>query len=71
MPGCRRRSTGIDCVSTEREILRLHDIIENADRISRYIVDLDLPTFAADERTIDAVERCLQRITEAVIRANC
>lgn len=29
---------------------------------------MDLPTFAQDRRTVDAVERCLQRVTEAVIK---
>jgi len=55
-------------VSTEREALRLHDIIDNIDRIEGYVAGMDLPAFAADQRTIDAVERCLQRITEAVIK---
>jgi uncharacterized protein with HEPN domain len=55
-------------VSTEREALRLHDIIENIDRIESYVTGLDFARFAADTKTIDAVERCLQRVTEAVIK---
>jgi len=55
-------------VSTEREALRLHDIVENIDKIAGYLEGFDYDAFAADPRTIDAVERCLQRVTEAVIR---
>ena len=55
-------------MSTEREELRLGDIVENIDRIERHVAGLDLAAFAADERTVDAVERCLQRITEAVLK---
>ena len=55
-------------MSTEREALRLHDIIDNIDRIEGPIEDMDFAAFAADAKTVDAVERCLQRITEAVIK---
>jgi uncharacterized protein with HEPN domain len=55
-------------VSTDREALRLQDIIDNIDRIESYVAGMDRSAFAADQRTIDAVERCLQRITEAVIK---
>lgn len=68
MPACRPRSTGIACVSTEREALRLQDIIDNIDRIGRHVAGMDFAAFAADAKTVDAVERCLQRITEAVIK---
>lgn len=52
---------------TEREALRLRDIIEHIDRIEQYVAGMDLAAFAADQRTIDAVERCLLRLSEAVI----
>jgi uncharacterized protein with HEPN domain len=55
-------------VSTEREALRLRDIIDNIDRIDGYVAGMDLAAFVADQRTVDAVERCLQRLTEAVIK---
>jgi uncharacterized protein with HEPN domain len=55
-------------VSTDREALRLQDIIENIDRIEGYVAGLELATFETDQRTVDAVERCLHRITEAVIK---
>ena len=45
---------------------RLTDVIENADRISGYLAGLDGQTFASDHKTIDAAERCLERIAEAV-----
>ena len=54
-------------MSSSRETLRLHDIVENIDRIWRYTDGLDFPAFVGDPKTVDAVERCLQRITEAVI----
>ena len=53
---------------TEREELRLRDIIDNIERISSHVAGLDFEGFAGDAKTIDAVERCLQRITEAVIK---
>ncbi len=55
-------------MSTEREALRLQDIIDNADRIASYVAGMDYAAFAADARTVDAVERCLQRLTEAAIK---
>lgn len=55
-------------MSTDREAQRLQDIIDNVARIESHIAGLDFAGFNADEKTIDAVERCLQRITEAVIK---
>ncbi len=55
-------------MSTERELLRLQDIADNIDKIEAYLDGYDFDSFAADDKTIDAVERCLQRITEAVIK---
>ena len=46
----------------------LADIIENAERIQEYLVGMDREAFARDGRTRDAVERCLERICEAVYR---
>ena len=53
---------------TEVQEQWLLDIAENVDRIERYLEDLDLRGFESDEMVRDAVERCLQRITEAVFR---
>ncbi|OYW44396.1 MAG: hypothetical protein B7Z08_05930 [Sphingomonadales bacterium 32-68-7] len=55
-------------MSTEREALRLHDIVENIERIESYLAGYDFAAFERDGKTIDAVERCLQRITEAAIK---
>lgn len=55
-------------MSTEREALRLRDIVDTIDRIAAHVGAMDFAAFAADAKTVDAVERCLQRITEAVIK---
>ncbi len=47
---------------------RLLDIIENGEAIASYIAGLDETAFTLDRKTRDAVERCLQRITEAAIK---
>lgn len=52
---------------SERDRRRLRDIVDNVDRIGDYMGGMDFEAFAADAKTVDAVERCLQRITEAVI----
>lgn len=44
---------------------RLHDIIANIDRIHAHLNDVPL-TQGMDAKTRDAVERCLERISEAV-----
>lgn len=53
---------------TERQRLRLEHIVENAGRISGYVAGLGYDEFAASAMVLDAVERCLGRITEAAIR---
>jgi uncharacterized protein with HEPN domain len=52
----------------ERQRLRLTHIVENADRIADYVAGMTYDEFAANPLVIDAVERCLSRITEAAIR---
>lgn len=47
---------------------RLLDIVENGEAIASYIAGLDEAAFVADRKTRDAVERCLQRITEAAMK---
>jgi uncharacterized protein with HEPN domain len=44
------------------------DIVDNIDAIAGYVGELSFEAFAADRRTVDATERCLQRITEAVVK---
>ncbi|WP_286880692.1 HepT-like ribonuclease domain-containing protein [Sphingomonas sp.] len=53
---------------SERTRSRLRDMIEDADRVAGFIDGMTVETFVADERTVFAVERLLQRITEAAIQ---
>ena len=55
-------------MSFDRERACLLDIIDNIDAINDYVGTIGFAAFAADRKTVDATERCLQRITEAVIR---
>ena len=50
---------------SEKPARRLRDILGNADSIARYTEGMDLGAFTADAKTRDAVERCLERISEA------
>jgi len=53
---------------SDRTRQRLLDIVQNADRLLDHAGDKTLDQFKGDLKTIDAVERCLERITEAVIQ---
>jgi uncharacterized protein with HEPN domain len=44
---------------------RLSDIIDHAERVTRYVGGRDRDTFLADDMARDAVLRCLQCISEA------
>lgn len=55
-------------MSSRGEQLRLHDIVENIDAIDAYRGDRTFEELYADQMRVDAIERCLQRITEAVIK---
>jgi uncharacterized protein with HEPN domain len=46
-------------------IQRFEDILENISRIERYTSKIGLPEFVQDNKTYDAVERCLERMSEA------
>jgi uncharacterized protein with HEPN domain len=50
---------------SEKPARRLEGIIENAQVILGYTTGMDLKAFADDRKTYDAVERCLERISEA------
>jgi uncharacterized protein with HEPN domain len=41
------------------------DIIENAQAVLRYTAGMSSGAFAADRKTYDATERCLERLSEA------
>jgi hypothetical protein len=47
---------------------RLEDIIENVQAVFRYTAGMDSRAFEEDRKTYDAVERCLERISEAVTK---
>jgi uncharacterized protein with HEPN domain len=46
----------------------LEDILENAKAIQRYTSGMNEMTFGEDDKTYDAVERCLERISEAAAK---
>lgn len=47
---------------------RFGDILENIRAIEQYTNGMDLTGFVADSKTRDAVERCLERISEAAAK---
>jgi len=53
---------------SEKPARRLEDIIENAQAIQRYVAGMDGAAFEKDQKTYDAVERCLERISEAAAK---
>lgn len=55
-------------MSSRREPQRLLDIIENIDAIESYAAGMTFDAFVADSKTIDACERCLERIIEASVK---
>ena len=55
-------------VSSSRPARRLREIVTNIERIERYCVGLDAKRFSGEDKTVDAVERCLARISEAAVK---
>ena len=53
---------------SEKPARRLEDIIENVQAIQRYVAGMDLAAFEEDQKTCDAVEPCLERISEAAAK---
>jgi hypothetical protein len=53
---------------SEKPPRRLQDIIDNARAIFTYTEGMDLAAFEEDRKTYDAVERCLERISEAAAK---
>lgn len=47
---------------------RFEDILEDITAIEQYTHGLDLERFLTDRKTRDAVERCLERISEAAAK---
>jgi uncharacterized protein with HEPN domain len=55
-------------VPSSRPQQRLQDIVENIEKIARYTAGLSEADFQSREIVIDAVERCLARISEAAAK---
>ena len=53
---------------SERPAIRLQDILDNVRLIQSYVLGMDRAAFDADRRTRDAVERCLERVSEAATK---
>jgi uncharacterized protein with HEPN domain len=53
---------------SDKPARRLQDIIENAQAIQGYVAGMDVTAFQKDQKTCDAVERCLERISEAAAK---
>ncbi|WP_127075804.1 HepT-like ribonuclease domain-containing protein [Rhodomicrobium lacus] len=54
--------------SRSKTARNLAQVVENIDAIETYVAGLDEGSFLTDARTRDAVERCLQRLIEALDR---
>lgn len=52
-------------MSSKDPIQRFEDILENTNRIEEFTAGMDRATFEEDPKTSNAVERCLERISEA------
>jgi uncharacterized protein with HEPN domain len=55
-------------VPSSRPAVRFQDILDNIQLIRSYLTGMDQTAFDADRRTRDAVERCLERISEATAK---
>jgi uncharacterized protein with HEPN domain len=53
---------------SDKPARRLEDTVENAQAIERYVDSMDLTAFRQDQKTYDAVERCLERISDAAAK---
>ena len=61
----RLKSTGTEALPSSRVPRRLQDIVDNAQTIFAYTAGMDLAAFEENRLVYDAVERCIERITEA------
>ncbi len=55
-------------MSFERDVAWLGDIVGFADDAIAYTGTMTLGAFLRDRKTIDAVERCIERLAEAAVR---
>lgn len=61
----KEKSIRIEPLPSEKPGRRIQDIIDNAGAIERYLANVAFAEFERDQKTRDAVERCLERISEA------
>jgi uncharacterized protein with HEPN domain len=52
-------------LSFDSAIIRCEEILDNARAVACYIAGMDIDAYIADRTTVDAVERRLERISEA------
>jgi uncharacterized protein with HEPN domain len=52
-------------VPSRDPVQSFEDILENVLRIEQFTAGMDLAEFVRDYKTYDAVERCVERISEA------
>ena len=53
---------------SERPKQRLQDVVEQCDRIFDHVAEHTFEAYERDQKTSDAVERCLSRISEACVK---
>ena len=53
---------------SSRPAIRFLDILDNIRLIETYLLGMDRAAFDADSRTRDAIERCLERLSEAAAK---
>jgi hypothetical protein len=58
-------------VPSSDPILRFEDILDNILLIEQFTAGMDMEAFSQDLRTSNAVERCLERISEAAKSWEC
>jgi uncharacterized protein with HEPN domain len=66
--GFRPKSIGIALMFSDKVRNRLQDIIDNADWIEADLEGFDVDRFLENRTVADAVERCIERIAEAIVR---
>ena len=57
-------------MSKRDTLLLLEDMLQSAQKIKRYVTDLDFDSFLSDEKTMDAVVRNFEIIGEAANRVD-
>ena len=53
---------------SRKPVNRFKDIVSNIEAVNRYTANLDERAFVGDPMRIDAVERCLSRLSEAATK---